>query len=118
MHVYHCDDAGRVEWVEVQREAEWSQDDRDQVEALVMFESLTCKGCGGWLPDTTDPNFAAVVEHAKCYGCQSLAINQRDTEAKHKDEKPTPGRPFWTDGSRVGVRAATAAEIAAAKRPE
>jgi len=117
-HVYHYDEAGRVEWVEVQREAEWSQEDRDQLEALVLFESLTCKGCGGWLPHTTSKDFAGVVEHGRCFGCQSLAINERTAEAEHKDEKPTPGRPFWTDGLRMSVRAATAAEKAAAVRPE
>jgi hypothetical protein len=104
--------------VEVQREPEWSQDDRDQFEALVMYESLVCRGCGGWLPDTTDPNHAALVEHGKCYGCQSLAINGRDNEAKHKDEKPAPGRPFWADGLRTSVRPATEREKARAIRPE
>lgn len=83
-----------------------------------MYESLTCKGCGGWLPDTTDPNFAAMVEHGKCYGCQSIAINQRDEAKKHEKETPRPGKPFWTDGTRVGVRAATPSEKAAGIRPE
>lgn len=84
-----------------------------------MLEQLTCSGCGGWLPDTTDPDYAALVDQAKCYGCQSLSIVQRDAQHAHEhDPRPSPGRPEWSDGLRFGVRPATEAEKSRSFRPE
>lgn len=117
-HVYHYDDEGRIAWVEVQREAEWSSEDQAWAEALTFLESLTCSGCGSWLPDSTDPQFVGLVDKSTCYGCRSMTIVQRDDAHKHENDKPAPGRPMWSDGLRYGVRPATRTEIARSFRPE
>lgn len=83
-----------------------------------MYEGLRCSGCGGWLPETTDPNFVGLVDTGVCYGCRSLEIVQRDTARKHEHENPSAGRPFWSDGLRFGVREATKAEKSRSFRPE
>lgn len=101
------------------REPEWSDKDREEAEALMLCEALTCKGCGCWLPESAHESFVALVDDATCYGCRSLAVVQRDTERKHKeDPNPAPGRPGWMDGLRMSVRPATAAEAAGRVRPE
>lgn len=104
--------------MEVKREAEWSSDDQLWAEALTFYEQLTCKGCGSWLPDSTDPNFVGLVNKGTCYGCRSLAVVQRDDAHRHEGEKPSPGRPTWSDGLRYGVRPATDKEIGKSFRPE
>lgn len=108
-----------AQYVEVIREPEWSDKDREEAEALMLCEALTCKGCGCWLPESAHESFVALVDDATCYGCRSLAVVQRDTERKHKeDPNPAPGRPGWMDGLRMSVRPATAAEAAGRVRPE
>lgn len=119
VHEHHYDADGRLTHTVVTREPEWSAEDRDQVEALVLAEQLTCHGCGSWLPHSTDSTFVGLVDTSTCGGCRSMAIMQRDAQRKHKGEhEPSPGRPGWADGLRWHVRPATAGEIERAVRPE
>lgn len=105
--------------MEVRREAEWSSEDRNQVEALILLEQLTCTGCGSWLPHSTDPRFVALVDTGTCYGCRSMQIVQRTDADRHReDPHPAAGRPGWSDGLRYGVRPASKAEVGKAIRPE
>ena len=90
-----------------------------QVEALIMCEELTCRGCGCWLPESThEESFVGLVESDTCYGCAALEMVRRKEDDDNKASKPSPGRPFWTDGLRRGVRAATPAELQGKHRPD
>lgn len=43
--------------------------------ALQAYENSCCTGCGGFLPDTTDPKSeeAFRVEAARCHRCTAIA---------------------------------------------
>ncbi|WP_326565073.1 hypothetical protein VSH64_24845 [Amycolatopsis rhabdoformis] len=51
------------------------------------FEALTCNGCGGYLPETTDPeNEARYLTEPphRCHRCTSIAAKQENYQkAKH-----------------------------------
>lgn len=55
--------------------------------ALAEREALSCRGCGGWLPETTDKqNDDRYVSHpTRCHSCTAQSIAQ-DAHAKGKHE--------------------------------
>lgn len=67
------------------RESEWDDEQRGLVLALLDFESQTCHGCGGFLPETTDEKASYTAEAPyRCYRC--TALNRQKAEY-HKDFK-------------------------------
>jgi hypothetical protein len=54
--------------------------------------------------ESHDPKSAWVVEESTCNACRAMATVNRDFEAKHKDHKPTTGRPSPGDGRVSYVR--------------
>jgi hypothetical protein len=55
-------------------------------------EALTCRGCGGYLPETTDPEnrFVTDLPH-QCYRC--TAVHARQDE--YKDSKHSRALVTW-----------------------
>lgn len=50
--------------------------------ALALLRELTCKGCGGYLPETTKPerdDAMVAVDHSVCFDCVALEI-KRDSD--------------------------------------
>lgn len=51
------------------------------VRAYLDFEHLTCAGCGGFLPDTTDPDnegrYVAEPPH-RCHRCDALERQRKE----------------------------------------
>ena len=74
---YEFDGGGRAVAAEI--ESEWTHDDRDLAVALALYEADCCPGCGGHLPETTNPDneeqYRAAVQ-ARCHKCTALAIAQ------------------------------------------
>lgn len=62
------------------REAEWTDEERANVLALLAYESQLCQ-CGGYLPETTDPanedRYRADLPK-RCHRCN--AVQQRQAE--------------------------------------
>jgi hypothetical protein len=52
---------------------EWDEKERSRVLALLEYESQQCSGCGGWMPETTDPDarFEASPPY-RCYRCDAV----------------------------------------------
>lgn len=67
-------------------EVEWDDDERASMLALTRCEHMTCKGCGGWLPETLTHEAEAydVEPPTPCGKCRVLAIHQ---DAQVRDEK-------------------------------
>jgi hypothetical protein len=64
---------------QITTEPEWDDDDRAWVEALLDLEAQRCPGCGGHLPETTDPaNDGAYVTGPphRCHRCTALHARQ------------------------------------------
>lgn len=62
------------------REPEFNEEDRAWFLALAEYRALTCGGCGGWLPDTTEhmaSHYNADPEPYACGSCLALGIAQR-----------------------------------------
>lgn len=61
------------------REPEWTEAERGKVLALLDYEGQCCPGCGGYLPDTTDPanQFAYEADNPnRCHACTALQVKQ------------------------------------------
>src|SRR5690606_3854254 len=72
---YEYDDGGRVVRTVTTREPEWDDESRAYVLALAEYERSVCGGCGGWLPETTDPkNEGRYVSKGaiRCHRCDVL----------------------------------------------
>lgn len=87
-------------------EAEWDTEQQAQVLALAAYRAQLCPGCGGYLPDTTDPQraldgYEVDLPH-RCGQCTALG---RATPAYHESEVPhalhftVKPRPTATAGS-------------------
>lgn len=102
MHQYHYDKQGRVDHVEVIREPEWTQADRDKAEALLLYESQICPGCGNPVHEGHDPDAVFDVDTRVCMGCRALDIEQRNAQAKDQAaaKNAPPGTPQPSDGRR------------------
>lgn len=59
--------------------------------AYLDWEALTCSGCGGYLPETTDADndgrYVAGVPH-RCYRCHAIEAQRAEYE------KPDSGTKF------------------------
>jgi hypothetical protein len=83
---YEHDEQGRL--VSSTPEVEWDEEQQALMLALSRHRALSCKGCGGWLPETTDieADGAYQVERPiRCHRCAAFSI----ATAKAKDmDKP------------------------------
>jgi hypothetical protein len=72
------DDAGRL--VSSRPEPEWDEEQQGWMLALAQCERLTCEGCGGWLPDTTEhmaSHYNPDPAPYACGSCLALGAVQR-----------------------------------------
>lgn len=72
------------------REAEWDDDSRAHVLALLEAEAQTCR-CGGWLPETTDPENEGRYRArppVRCHRCDALHTFMQSYEHD-------PARVIW-----------------------
>lgn len=70
-----------------EREPEWCDESRAEVFAYLDYEAQSCHGCGGYLPDTTDPTGRWVAsDPSKCFKCEALRTKQSAySDVKHPD---------------------------------
>lgn len=83
-HVY---EDGRLVRSATTREAEWDGEQRGLVLALLSFEGQSCHGCGGFLPETTDPDNDGRYKAGypgRCYRCSAIKAQQK----AYEDQKP------------------------------
>lgn len=68
-------------------EPEWSPYERGVMLALALLRELTCRGCGGYLPETTAPerdDAMAAHWHSTCHDCVALDIKREaDRDEPH-----------------------------------
>lgn len=78
-HTY--DESGRLVRSVTTRESEWDDEERGTVLALGDYEHSLCGGCGGYLPETTQPGAAyeATLPH-KCFRCAAVHSKQKEYE--------------------------------------
>lgn len=103
MHYVHSDEGVLVS---SQPEAEWDEQEQAWMLALAERESLTCTGCGGWLPETT------ALEHdgrykpptpIRCHCCDALGIAQKVRGDKERPQAQRWPQPQLKPGSGVGT---------------
>lgn len=85
MHEYEDD---RLVRSVTTREPEWDEEQQALMLAHLMHERLTCSGCGGHLPDTTDPKADGAYiadEPIRCHRCTAIAMR-----AEQYRESPQP----------------------------
>ncbi len=67
---------------------EWDEEQQAIMLALAKYRALSCRGCGGWLPETTEKEAAhayQVEQPIRCHRCAAFSI----ATAKAKDmDKP------------------------------
>jgi hypothetical protein len=76
------------------REAEWDDDDRAWVLALLDVESQRCPGCGGHLPDTTRPEHDGAYDAGppvRCFRCTALHARQE----QYRDDPHHAAQVLW-----------------------
>lgn len=65
--------------------------------ALLDYEDQVCPGCGGWLPETTDPEAEGQYvadPPSRCHRCH--AIQGRQEEYRSDETVSRPGAlPIW-----------------------
>ncbi|WP_093573037.1 hypothetical protein [Amycolatopsis rubida] len=65
------------------RTPEWTDTDRSLVLAYLDYERLVCRGCGGYLPETTSPDnegsYHAEPPH-RCHRCTAIEKQRKDYE--------------------------------------
>ncbi len=91
MTSYEYDDAGRLVRSTTVVESEWDEQAQNEVLALLRVESMTCSGCGGWLPETTtvDAEGWVVEPPHRCGRCTALAIAQDRHGKDHQHMQAT-----------------------------
>jgi hypothetical protein len=61
------------------RDVEWDEQQQALMLALAEYRSMSCEGCGGWLPDTTadgvDATDFEVPGPMKCHQCVAISIH-------------------------------------------
>lgn len=74
------------------REPEWDDEERAKVLALLDYEGMQCPGCGGHLPETTDPDssYTTDLPH-RCFRCDAIQKQQE----KYKDTKRPSALALW-----------------------
>lgn len=88
------DDDGRLVHSVTTREVEWDDDERAKVLALLDYEAQTCPGCGGFLPETTDPQMQFRYEAdnpSRCHRCDALHAKQE----AYKDQTRSSALVIW-----------------------
>lgn len=62
--------------------------------ALALYRDLTCSGCGGWLPETTQVEAEGwqVPPPIRCGMCTAIGISQDRHAADHKQMHATRWR--------------------------
>jgi hypothetical protein len=67
-------------------EAEWDDDERDKMLALMRSEKLICAGCGGWLPETMghEAEDYDVDPPTRCGRCTAIAVHSAKHAEDHK----------------------------------
>lgn len=74
------------------REAEWDDESRAEVLALLLWESTQCKGCGGDLTETTKPeneNRYVAQLPVRCHRCDEVeAANEIIFDEKNGHRRP------------------------------
>ena len=86
----------------VTREVEWDDDERANMQALVLFEADRCDGCGGSLTETTalKADEAGFDVHAiRCHACTAIAVRADNTEARQPRALRYWAEPRFTDPS-------------------
>lgn len=72
----------------VTRDPEWTDRDREHVEALQQVRASECPQCGGKLAETMNPDVAWRVEHDACNRCETIAYHRaRDDGASDADAR-------------------------------
>lgn len=110
----HYDADGALTGVTVvTREAEWSDEDRDDLLGLALYEAGVCE-CGYHQSLTSDPTNRFSVTADTCNVCAAIAVHARvqheaDQQVERAggvDDKPDPRTRRPTDGQRISVRQA------------
>ena len=83
------DDHGRPTRAVTRREPEWDDEQRAVMVALAIYQANVCTGCGGWLPETTDPGNEDRYRGdlpIRCHKC--TAINRMQKVYVEQSEHP------------------------------
>lgn len=84
---YTHDDQGRL--ISSTPEVEWDEEQQTLMLALARWRDLSCKGCGGWLADTTQKSAecAYVIERpVRCHRCAAYAVASNTARNMHLPE--------------------------------
>ncbi|MFC5112634.1 hypothetical protein ACFPN7_01585 [Amycolatopsis halotolerans] len=91
---YEYNKSGRLVRSVTTRSPEWTNEDRSLVKAFLEYEALTCRGCGGFIPETTDPGnegkYEADLPH-RCHRCDALGKQQE----AYADAPQRSALMFW-----------------------
>jgi hypothetical protein len=82
---YTHDEQGRL--VSSTPEVEWDEEQQAIMLALGRYRDLLCKGCGGWLPETTEieaDGAYRVEPPIRCHRCAAFSI--ATTKARDMDK--------------------------------
>lgn len=72
------------------REAEWDDEQRGLVTALLNYEAQLCHGCGGFLPETTHEDAEgtyAADPPWRCHKCTTLNKQKAEYRKEYEDDK-------------------------------
>jgi hypothetical protein len=74
---------------------EWDEQQQAHALALRLYRTMTCDGCGGWLPDTTtdaDAELYRVPPPHRCGACTAVAMAMERHAQDHKHMQATRWR--------------------------
>lgn len=87
-HDHYTPDHVLTGYTIVTRDPEWTDRDREHIEALQAVKATECPKCGGKLDQTMDPKVAWKVEHDECNRCETVAYQQaRDNGMTDSDAR-------------------------------
>jgi hypothetical protein len=87
---YEHDDGGRLIRSVVRSEPEWDAGQQAWMLALARYRTEMCDGCGGHLPETTDPGSDGryhVTGPFLCYRCEAIGIARQAFVDARTDKK-------------------------------
>lgn len=120
-HEQYDADGNLVGFTVVVREPEWSDDDRNRLLALGLYEDGVCD-CGFHESVATDMTNHFTFENRTCPLCRGGARWARmqaaddDTQRKAHGENPPPGTPDPADGRRTYTKLLSPAEVEQMRR--